>query len=227
MKKNYMIKYFFTLLLLTSSFLGKSQNRGDIAFVGLNTDGDKDFAIVALADLAPNTIIFFTDNEPNQFADGLADQGEGNLIWDTGAGTISAGTVVVFNNVNTVTMTASIGIIINDPDDLGFNPSGSGDAIYAFTTTDDLTPDGLNIDVWIAGIQNLSYNDTSQRGDYFHQTLLSEGETFIAFGVSGNSSPDGGFYNGLKIIKQPMRHMLATTLLEAHQIGEEVLLMVN
>ena len=57
---------------------------GDITFVGINADNPDDFAFLLLKDLPANTLIYFTDNEPNVAGNGVADTNEGTIKWDTG-----------------------------------------------------------------------------------------------------------------------------------------------
>ena len=55
---------------ITTSII--AQSTGDITFVGFNADGDDDFAVLVLKDLPANTLIYFTDNEPNVAGNGVA-----------------------------------------------------------------------------------------------------------------------------------------------------------
>ncbi len=181
------MKHFYTLLLaLVFSSLGFAQlNQGDIAFTAFNADGDDDFAIVALADIPANTIIYFTDNEPDTAT--TLTTGEGKLVWDTGASIITAGTIIIFSDTDSggnagfgaSTGTLNVGI------DTGMNLAAGGDALYAYHGTDEDT-----VTVWLAGIQNEANNE----GAGFVNTGLTFGTTFINFYTSGN--PDGGVYSG-------------------------------
>ncbi|MFK7783438.1 MAG: hypothetical protein AB8B90_13890, partial [Psychroserpens sp.] len=181
------MKKIYTLLLaIATSGLGFAQlNTGDIAFTGFNADGDDDFAIVALVDIPVNTIIYFTDNEPDTAT--TLTTGEGKLVWDSGASIISAGTIVTFTDTDSAGNTsfgASIGTL-NVGVDTGMNLAGGGDALYAYQGTDEDT-----VTVWLAGIQNEANNE----GAGFSNTGLTFGTTFINFFNSG--SPDGGAYSG-------------------------------
>ena len=182
-----MKKLYFLFILLISSSVSFGQSAGDIAFVGFNADGDDDFAIVVLADLPANTIIYITDNEPNATGNGLADLNEGEMSWDTGASIITAGTVVLFTDTdNPVNPSygSSVGTISSSS---APNLAGGGDALYAVLGD----PTTNSITVWLAGIQNEAGNE----GANFSATGLIAGSTFVNFYTSG--SPDGGVYSGV------------------------------
>jgi len=179
------MKKIYFLLLISISSLG--QSTGDISFVAFNADGDDDFAIVALVDLAANTTIYFTDNEPNVAGNGLVDTNEGTIKWDSGAVIIEAGKVIVFTDTDSgsnPSFGVSIGFISYEQGSL--NLSGLGDALYA--TIGNPSTDGVS--VWLAGIQNKANNE----GTNFSATGLTKGTTFIEFYSSGH--PDGGEYTG-------------------------------
>ena len=86
------------LLFFLTTALGFCQSLGDLAFIAFNADGDKDFAIVILAAISPNTTFYFTDNETTG-EDGFVGS-EGVLTWSSGTAPIAAGTVVVFTDVD-------------------------------------------------------------------------------------------------------------------------------
>ncbi|MDO6800989.1 hypothetical protein Q4595_00880 [Wenyingzhuangia sp. 1_MG-2023] len=172
-------------LCATVSLFG--QNQGDIAFIGFNADGDKDFAIVTLAELPANTIIYFTDAEPNSDGTGLDSTSEGVLDWNVGASVVDAGTVVVFTDIEAL-LTASVGTIVDSSDDLGFNISASGDNIFATLGN----PATGNVTKWLAGIEN---RNTGQ-GTNFAITGLNTTSTYVVIGDT--ASKDGGKYTGVR-----------------------------
>ena len=86
---------------LLNAIISSSQSTGDIAFIGFNTDADKDFSIVALADISANTTIYITDDETTGIGSPSALFGsEGTITWSTGGNDIKAGTVVVFTDID-------------------------------------------------------------------------------------------------------------------------------
>lgn len=46
------------MLMFVSSVF--SQNSSDLLFTGFNADGDKDFSVLVMDDLEPNTLVCFT-----------------------------------------------------------------------------------------------------------------------------------------------------------------------
>ena len=112
---------------------------GDIAFTSFNADEDG-FSIVALADIAANTTIYFNDNEWNGSAIGAGgafNTGEGYHTWNVGAATIAAGTVVRFSAVDQASRGASVGTLVSRGD-TGLN--ATAETIHAYFGTDDNTP---------------------------------------------------------------------------------------
>jgi len=102
---------------------------GDIAVIAYNTDGEDNFAWVALADIAANTTINFTDSSWQATAFRTTEHLDagGPLTW-TNASTLSAGSVVKFNG--NVTQTWSIGS--GNGATAFLSLATSGDQIFAF-----------------------------------------------------------------------------------------------
>lgn len=187
LKKNDM-KKITLFFLLFSSQITFSQSAGDILFIGFNADGDKDFAVVAMTDLAANTIIYFTDNEPNAQGTGNSNS-EGVLKWDTGNTVITAGTVVVFTDVisdGNESFGSSIGTLTDV--DSGFNISASGDVVYATYGN----PAENAVTTWIAAIQNS--DDSTELN--FAVTQLSTSSNYVI--IDSTASKDGGEYSGVR-----------------------------
>jgi hypothetical protein len=171
--------------LITTSI--SAQSTGDITFVGFNADGDDDFAILVMNDLPANTLIYFTDNEPNVAGDGVADTNEGTIKWDTGGSVINAGTIITFTDTDVASnpgFATSVGSISYV--ESGMNLAAGGDALYAVLGD----PTTNNTTAWLAGIQNQS----GQEGANFSATGLVSGETFLDFS-GGSGNPDGGAYD--------------------------------
>jgi len=192
MKKNYMYQLCWCLIFTFTLFLKmNAQSPGDIAFIAFNADGDDDFAVVVLADLAANSTIYITDNESDG-AGGIT-SGEGTLTWYTGAATIKAGTVIVFTDVNNDT-NPNFGVSVGVLSETGaFSiPASDKDGIIAFLGTDDSTPTSF-----IAAIQ--IGNDSSNLGPFdvdgitLTNTGLVIGTSIIV--MDSSASPDGAIYN--------------------------------
>jgi hypothetical protein len=74
-------------------FNANALNAGDLAFTSFNADEDG-FSLVTFVDIAPNTTVYFGDNEWN--GTNFVDLNENEATWNSGAATIAAGTVVRF-----------------------------------------------------------------------------------------------------------------------------------
>ena len=191
MKNNYTYKAYLCLIFIVSLFLkSHAQSPGDIAFIAFNADGDDDFAIVALTELAANSTIYITDKESDG-AGGIT-SGEGTLTWFTGTTSIKAGTVVVFTDVDNGT-NPNFGVSIGLLSETGaFNINSSKEGILAFVGTDDSSPTSF-----IAAIQ--IGNDPSNLGPFdgdeitLTNTGLVIGTSIIV--VDSSASPDGAVYN--------------------------------
>lgn len=192
MKQKDFLKIAF-LLLFTIPILN-AQSAGDIAFVGFNADGDKDFAIVTLADISAGSTIYFTDDETTGVGSPSALAGsEGTITWNTGSNIIKAGTVVVFTDLDNSANT-SFGVSIGSITRSGsFNPGASKDGIIAFLGTDSSTPT-----TYIAAIQigndNIHLGPFDGDGITLTNTGLVIGTSIIV--VDNSASPDGGYYSG-------------------------------
>ena len=173
------LQLFFLLITITSSI--SSQTTGAISFIGFNADGDDDASFVVLQDLVAPTTIYFTDNEPT--AAGGVNSGEGFIRLVLNAD-IPAGIVIVLTDISSSTnLSANIGTLYDGSGAL--NLAAAGDALFAYTGTDEQLPT-----TWLAGIQNAPNN----QGSNLPATGLIEGTTFVTFALSG--SPDGGQYTG-------------------------------
>lgn len=173
------------------SVISFAQSSGDVLFIGFNADGDKDFSIITMVDISPNTTIYFTDNGPNLVGDGNMGS-EGVLQWNTGGVLIPVGTVVVFTDVDSssnIGFGCSVGELIVV--DAGFNISSSGDVIYATYGN----PVEAKVTKWISGIQNSNTGLESN----FESTGLSVSSNYIVIDDTG--SKDGGEYVGEKVDK--------------------------
>lgn len=123
--------------LAISSGTVSAQSAGDVAFTSFNSQEDG-WSLVALASLAPNTTIFFSDNEWNGSAigsGGAFNSGESFHQWVTGANSIVAGTVVRFRAVDSATnLAASIGTFTRASvtGSTNYGVSTSADTVYAY-----------------------------------------------------------------------------------------------
>jgi hypothetical protein len=120
-----------------------SLSPGAIAFVGFNADGNDDLAFVALAPIAENAVIRFTDNGWNGSpigAGGVFIAGEGVITWTAPAGGVAAGEVISLNNLSSSIRSASVGTVISSSGSLNLNIEN--ETVYAYQG-DVLTPTGF------------------------------------------------------------------------------------
>ncbi|MFY9243939.1 MAG: hypothetical protein WAO74_13040 [Polaribacter sp.] len=198
MKKFTNKKFLFFITLTLVFFNSNAQSKGDIAIVGYNTDGTGDgFSIVALADIAANSTIYFTDSNWDETANAGAGAfvesgGEDSfLTWGTGASIITAGTIVTFTNVSEGSgFTASTGTLSRDGGNM--NLLNAGETVFAYLGSHRDTPT-----LFLTGFKNGAV------GTDLTDTGLTVGIDFIevqvGFGTaSGTISGqyDAGQYNG-------------------------------
>lgn len=172
---------------------------GDLAFTGFNADKDY-WSVVALADIAANTQVFFSDNEWNGSA--FNDTNEHTLLWNTGSGVIAAGTVVLFTEIDgaTDTITASIGTLGLAPgggSNLGL--SATDDTLYAFlgssatapttflaAVSNDVNATNMTNAGLVVGVNAVQLTSSADFGDY---AGARDGQaTFAAYGALVNNS---------------------------------------
>jgi hypothetical protein len=129
-------------LAAAAAFIAPAQalSTGDIAFTSFNADEDS-WAVATFVDIAANTNIYFSDNEWNGSA--FNDTNEHTLVWNTGAGTLSAGSVVVFTEIDGTpdvisASTGTLSLAGSGGTNLGF--AKSNETVYAYIGTDATTP---------------------------------------------------------------------------------------
>ncbi|MBL4643077.1 MAG: T9SS type A sorting domain-containing protein [Flavobacteriaceae bacterium] len=205
MKKKHSLRGILLCLFLLYTIICNAQSIGDIAFIAFNTDGDKDFAIVVLTDITPNATIYFTDDETNGSGGFIGS--EGIITWSSGSKTITAGTVVIFTDIDHHTnpnFNASIGSITRSG---SFSLSGSKDGIIAYTRTNENAPI-----TYLAAIQ-IGNADTvlgpfDGDGITLTNTGLTIGSTIVV--INNVASPDGGKYSESRSNKTVFSDYLAS-----------------
>lgn len=120
-----------------------SLSPGSVAIVGFNADGDNDLAMVALAPIPGNTVIYLTDNEWNGSAIGAGgafiDSNEGIITWTAPLAGVAAGEVIQLGTLSTPTPTASVGTVTRSG---SFSLNTSNETVYLYQGTA-LTPTGF------------------------------------------------------------------------------------
>ncbi|HOB93699.1 MAG TPA: PEP-CTERM sorting domain-containing protein [Aquabacterium sp.] len=152
---------------------------GDLAFTAVNADEDG-WAMVALAGIAANTTVYFTDNEWNGTA---FNTGESYHAWTSGAAPIAAGTVIRFSNIdNATTLAASVGTLARASvsGSTNFGLSQSEDAVYAYLGSSATAPT-----TFLAAIATTSFGIAAT--GVLTNTGLAIGAGAINLGVSTGS----------------------------------------
>jgi len=139
MFKRFALRAAVAASLVATGFNALALNAGDIAFTSLNMQEDG-FSFVALADIAANTTIFFSDNE---YVSGAFNTGESFSQWASGSSLIAAGTVIRFNNVDSATLLgASVGSFTRATvtGSANWGLSNTADTVYAYLGSSASTP---------------------------------------------------------------------------------------
>jgi hypothetical protein len=159
---------------------------GDLVFTAFNADEDG-WAMVAFADIAAGTTVYFGDNEWNGSA---FNTGESYHRWVSGSSTIAAGTVIRFTKTDTTGLGASLGTLSREPvsGSSNYGTANSGDVIYAYLGSSATAPT-----TFLSAITNGSFTaDGSIAG-----TGLTEGLNAIRLNTNApGATPDFGQYNG-------------------------------
>jgi len=101
-------KFIFAVLFFISASVSFAQTTlaaGDIAFVGLNSDGNDEFSAVLLKDITAGTSFYITDKGWNDASGFFTVLGDGIWQWST-ASALSAGTIIHVKTTNNGTIEA-------------------------------------------------------------------------------------------------------------------------
>jgi hypothetical protein len=121
---------------------GTALSAGDVAFVGVNTDGDDEFSFVLLKPITAGTVLYITDKGWNDGSGFFTVSGDGILKW-TAASDMSAGAIVhIKTTINGViesgSLAATPGTVIweeNIGDDTVI--SYTGDQLFIYQGTEE------------------------------------------------------------------------------------------
>ncbi len=161
--KNYLHSFFILGIFLFCSFSSKSQTliKGDIAFIGYNTDSQSgandDFTFIALANIPAGEIIYFSEEGWNSTTSGWAGTSEAHLTWTSPAGGISLGTIIHINETGSSTFTITGGGTVNMTSGTSWSLSG-GDQVIAYYDPSGPEPSGTP--TFIAGVHGDDGNGT-------------------------------------------------------------------
>lgn len=177
-----MNKNIIALALATLAAQAHALTTGDIAFTAYNADEDG-LSFVTFVDIAPNTEVYFRDDEWNGTA---FNTGESATLWNSGASVIPAGTVIRFATYDVASRSAthgSLSAVIST----NFGLAASKETVYAYLGSDVDTPT-----TFLAAITNASFSASTGLID---GTGLSAG-THTAIVLS--TSADFGEYTGTR-----------------------------
>lgn len=142
---------------------------GDLAFTAFNADEDG-WALVALADIASGSTIYFTENSWDPGVGGFTGS-EAFYTWDLGADSVAAGTVVRFSSVQNAARSASFGSLSATGT---ANLSGTSETLFAYLGSPTAPTD------FLAGLSTEDFSGGAQLGG-----------TGLAVGTSAVSLPAG------------------------------------
>jgi len=150
------MKQTLLLILLFASYFAFSQSlsKGDIAFIGYNTDSgpgpssDHSFTFITLNDIPANEIIYFTEEGWNDDTNNWAGTSEGHIKYTAPSGGLSCGTIVHITESGSDTFTISGGGTAALESGSGWNLS-SGDQVLAYQSA---TVEPATTPTFISGI---------------------------------------------------------------------------
>jgi hypothetical protein len=159
---------------------------GDVAFTSFNAEEDG-WSLVLLNNVAANTTIYFTDNE---YVSGAFNTGESFHQWNSGAASLSAGTVVRFANVdNATTLAASAGTFTRAAvtGSSNYGLSKTADTVYAYQGSSANAPASF-----LAAVSSGLFSATEG-------PLAGTGLTVGLTAIQLSNSADFGQYTGARI----------------------------
>ena len=181
-----MFKKFALALAVAAALPASALTTGDLAFTAFNADEDG-FALVALANVAANTKVYFSDNEWSGTA---FNTGENFSSWTSGAAIVNAGTVIRFSKTDSATlMAASVGTLARETVALSTNwgLSQTADTVYAYLGMSAAAPTTF-----------LSAISSGTFGNAADGTLANTGLAIGAGAVQLSASSDFAEYSGAR-----------------------------
>jgi len=126
------------MLLAAAGANAQALTAGDIAFTSFNADEDG-LSFVTFATIAPNTQIYFSDNE---WTGSAFNTGESYNVWNSGTNAIAAGSVVRLLAYDKTTLAASVGSLarVSVSGSSNWGIANSNETIYAYLGTNASAP---------------------------------------------------------------------------------------
>lgn len=167
------ITMFALSLTLEQSLHAGVMAAGDLAFTAFNADSDDAFQVVALTEIDPNTIVYFS--ERNWLGTEFNSVGnEGTLRWDSGSSTITSGSLIDFTSLQSSTFASSVGTASKSG---LFNLNAVNEQLFAYLdASNDATPDAF-----IAAISNRGFFPVTNAASTLAGTGLTAGTTAVNF----------------------------------------------
>lgn len=181
-----MIKKYALALAVAAALPASALTTGDLAFTAFNADEDG-FAMVALASVAANTKVYFSDNEWSGTA---FNTGESFSSWVSGASVINAGTVIRFSKTDSATLlAATVGTLARETvaSSSNWGLSQTADTLYAYLGSSATAPT-----TFLAAISSGTFG-TATDG-----TLTNTGLSLGAGAVQLQAGSDYAQYNGAR-----------------------------
>ncbi len=185
--------FLFGLALCSMLMAQTILSAGDLVFVTVNADGNKNFDFVPLIDIDANTVIYFSDNP----WDGSELKNTEGTLKYTASAAVYAGTVVSYS-----------GAISGDwtNEDAGFNPSGTGDNILAFQGSSS-SPTFIAGVGWARGTTWISSGSTTTNNSYIPSALSTSNHSIISLSTKDNYQYDTS--KGIIGTKSDLRYLLS------------------
>ena len=182
-----MFKKFALALAVAATLPASALTTGDLAFTAFNADEDG-FAMVALANVAANTKVYFSDNEWSGTA---FNTGESFSSWTSGAAVVNAGTVIRFSKTDSATLlAATVGTLARETVALSANwgLSQAADTLYAYLGSSATAPTTF-----------LSAISSGTFGNAADGSLINTGLSIGAGAVQLSNSSDFAEYSGSRV----------------------------
>lgn len=168
--------FLFVLALVTMLTAQTTLSTGDLIFVTVNADGDKNFDFIPLIDMKANTVIYFTDAP----WDGTELKSTEGTLKYTASAAVSAGTRVSYSG-------SASGDWTNE--NAGFNPSASGDNILVYQGSVS-SPTFISGIGWAKGTTWISSGSTTANNSYIPSALSTNDHTIISLSTKDNYQYD-------------------------------------
>ncbi len=192
----------FLLCCITTSMAATTLSAGDLAIIGINSDGDDEFSFVLLKDITAGTSIYVTDKGWDDTTGFFSVSGDGIWQWSTGSD-LGAGTIVHIKTTNNGireegSLAASIGTVVWVENEISTAVSYTGDQFLLYQGTE-ASPTFITGCHWNVELSSTSDNwdnvcDSNKRSELPDQ--LTNGVNAIWLYGPGPTEYDNFRYDG-------------------------------